>query len=35
MYRTDLSGPVSIDNDEEGVVIQEVPDVLSQKRLAC
>ena len=34
MYRTDLSGPVSIDNDEEGVVIQEVPDVLSEEEIS-
>ena len=31
MYGTDLSGPISVDNDEEGVVVQEVPDVLSEE----
>ena len=30
MYGTDLSGPVSVDN-EEGVVVQEVPNVLSEE----
>ena len=33
MYGTDLNGPVSIDNDEEGVVIQKVPDVLSEEEV--
>lgn len=33
MYGTDLSGPVSIDSDEEGVSIQQVPDVLSEEEI--
>ena len=34
MYGTDLSGPVSVDNDKEGVVIQKVPDVLSEEEIS-
>ena len=33
MYGTDLSGPVSVDN-EEGVVVQEVPNVLSEEEIS-
>lgn len=34
MYGTDLSGPVSIDDDEEGVVIQDVTEILSEDEIS-